>query len=157
DALTLVTMILIMVYLNWQFTLLALTVVPVLFVFVYKYTPRIKKATRAVRKKESEIVSKIQEVFSSIRVVKAFAREKYERNRFKEISMETVELAPRARALKAGLSPGVQLITASGTAIVLWYGVRLVIGGTMSLGELTIFISYVGQLYSPIRGLSKLP
>src|SRR5205823_7291533 len=68
-----------------------------------------------------------------------------------------VELALRARALKAGLSPGVQLITASGTAIVLWYGVRLVIGGTMSLGELTIFISYVRQLYSPIRGLSKLP
>jgi len=157
DALTLVTMISIMVYLNWQFTLLALTVAPVLFVFVYKYTPQIKEATRAVRKKESEIVLKIQEVFSSIRVVKAFAREKYEKNRFKEISMETVELALRARALKAGFSPGVQLITAGGTALVLWYGVRLVMGGTMSLGELTIFISYVGKLYSPIRGLSKLP
>src|SRR5205823_12581169 len=157
DALTLVTMILIMVYLNWQFTLLALTVVPVLFVFVYKYTPQIKEATRAVRKKESEIVSKIQEVFSSIRVVKAFAREKYEKNRFKEISMETVELALRARALKAGLSPGVQLITAAGTALVLWYGAGLVLAGVLTLGGLTTFLAYLGKLYSPIRGLSRLP
>jgi subfamily B ATP-binding cassette protein MsbA len=90
-------------------------------------------------------------------VVKAFAREKYEKKRFKEVSMETVELALRARALKAGLSPGVQLITASGTALVLWFGVRLVMTGAMSLGDLTIFISYVGKLYSPIRSLSKVP
>jgi subfamily B ATP-binding cassette protein MsbA len=157
DGLTLLIMVSIMFYFNWQFTLVALSVTPFLFIFVYKYTHRIKKATRAVRKKESEIVSKIQEVFSSIRVVKAFAREKYEKKRFKEVSMETVELALRARALKAGLSPGVQLITATGTALVLWFGVRLVISGTMSLGDLTIFISYVGKLYSPIRGLSKLP
>jgi subfamily B ATP-binding cassette protein MsbA len=157
DVLTLGIMVSIMFYLNWRFTLVALSVAPFLFVFVYKYTHRIKKATRAVRKKESEIVSKIQEVFSSIRVVKAFAREKYEKKRFKEVSMETVELALRARALKAGLSPGVQLITSIGTALVLWYGVRLVIGGSITLGELTIFISYLGNLYSPIRGLSKLP
>jgi ATP-binding cassette subfamily B protein len=157
DLLTLVTMIAIMLYFNWRFTVVALAVAPLLFVFVYKYTHRIKRATRAVRKKESEIVSEIQEVFSSIRVVKAFARETYEKNRFKKVSQETVELALWARALKAALSPGVQLITAAGTALVLWYGVRLVIGGAMSLGDLTIFISYVGQLYSPIRGLSKLP
>jgi subfamily B ATP-binding cassette protein MsbA len=51
----------------------------------------------------------------------------------------------------------VQLITAVGAALVLWYGVRLVISGAMGLGDLTIFISYVRKLYSPIRGLSKLP
>jgi ATP-binding cassette subfamily B protein len=157
DLLTLGIMISIMFHFNWRFTLVALSVAPFLFVFVYKYTHRIKKATRAVRKKESEIVSKIQEVFSSIRVVKAFSREKYEKKRFKEVSMETVELALKARALKAGLSPGVQLITSIGTALVLWYGVRLVMGGAITLGELTIFISYLGKLYSPIRGLSKLP
>src|SRR5207237_10381872 len=71
--------------------------------------------------------------------------------------METVELALRARALKAGLSPGVQLITALGTALVLWYGSRLVLAGVLTLGGLTAFLAYLAKLYSPIRGLSKLP
>jgi ATP-binding cassette, subfamily B, bacterial len=157
DLLTAMAMISIMLYFNWQFTVIAIAVVPFLFVFVYKYTHRIKRATRAARKKESEIVSTIQEGVSSIRVIKAFASETYEKNRFKKDSQETVELALWARALKAKLSPSVQLITAVGTALVLWYGVRLVIGGAMGLGDLTLFISYVRKLYSPIRGLSKLP
>ncbi len=157
DMLALIGMVAVMFYFDWKFTLVALSVAPILFIFVYQYTPRIKKATRAVRKKEGEIVSKIQEVFSSIRVVKAFAREKYEKKRFKEASMETVELALRARALKAGLSPGVQLITAFGTALVLWYGARLVLAAELTLGGLTTFLAYLGKLYSPIRALSKLP
>src|SRR5207248_5783500 len=157
DMLALIGMVAVMFYFDWKFTLVALSVAPILFIFVYQYTPRIKKATRAVRKKEGEIASKIQEVFSSIRVVKAFAREKYEKKRFKEASMETVELALRARALKAGLSPGVQLITAFGTALVLWYGARLVLASELTLGGLTTFLAYLGKLYSPIRGLSKLP
>jgi ATP-binding cassette subfamily B protein len=157
DFLTVVGMIAVMFYFDWEFTLIALTVAPILFLFVYKYTPRIKEATRAVKRKETEIVSTTQEIFSSIRVVKAFAREKYEKKRFMEASMETVRLALRARALKAGLSPGVQLITATGTALVLWYGARLVLENRISLGDLTLFLAYLGKLYSPIRGLSKLP
>src|SRR5207245_10993226 len=70
--------------------------------------------------------------------------------------METVELALRARALKAGLSPGVQLITALGTALVLWYGAGLVLAGVLTLGGLRTYLAYLGKLYSPIRGLSRL-
>jgi ABC-type multidrug transport system fused ATPase/permease subunit len=73
NSLTLVGMVGVMLYLNWQFTLVALSVAPLLFVVVYTYTRRIKKASREVRKKEGEIVSVIEEVLSSIRVVKAFA------------------------------------------------------------------------------------
>ncbi len=68
-----------------------------LFAVVYSYTRRIKKASREVRKKEGEIVSVIQEVLSSIRVVKAFAREDYEQHRLEEESLESVEIALRAR------------------------------------------------------------
>src|SRR5262245_23257444 len=113
DILTLTSMLAVMTYIDWRFTIIALSVAPFMFVFVYKYSHRIKKASRAVRKKESEIVSKTQEVFSSIRVVKAFAQEKYEKKRFREVSRESVELALRARALKAGLSPGIRLMTAT--------------------------------------------
>ena len=60
-----------------------------LFVVVFRYTRRIKKASREVRKKEGEMVSVIQEVLSSMRVVKAFAREDYEQRRLEEESLES--------------------------------------------------------------------
>src|SRR6202165_1543850 len=69
NGLTLFGMIGVMLYLNWRFTLIALSIAPVLFVVVYSYTRRIKKASREVRKKEGEMVSVMQEVLSSIRVV----------------------------------------------------------------------------------------
>jgi ATP-binding cassette subfamily B protein len=157
DILTLTSMLAVMTYIDWRFTIIALSVAPFMFVFVYKYSHRIKKASRAVRKKESEIVSKTQEVFSSIRVVKAFAQEKYEKKRFKEVSLESVELALRARALKAGLSPGIRIMTAVATGLMMWYGARMVIQGALQPGTLVLFLAYLGKLYSPIRGLSKLP
>src|SRR5437773_415134 len=104
-------------YNNWRFTLIALSVAPPLFALVYTYTRRIKKAAREVRKKEGEVVSLIQEVLTSIRVVKAFAREDYEQRRLEEESLESVEIALRARALKAKLSPIVEVIVAAGTAL----------------------------------------
>ena len=97
NSLTLVGMVGVMFYLNWRFTLIALSVAPVLFLVVFTYTRRIKKASREVRKKEGEIVSVMQEVLSSIRVVKAFAREDYEQKRLEEESLESVEIALRAR------------------------------------------------------------
>jgi ATP-binding cassette, subfamily B, bacterial len=157
DILTLTGMIVIMSSISFRFTLVALAVAPFLFAFVFKYSPRIKRASREVRKKESEIMSRVQEVFSSIRVVKAFSREKYEKKRFTQQSIETVEVTLRARALKARLSPVVDIIVAGGGSLVLWYGSRLVLQGTLSAGDLIVFLSYLGKLYAPIRGLSKLP
>jgi ATP-binding cassette, subfamily B, bacterial len=157
DMITLAGMIVIMATIDLKFTLVALAIAPFLFAFVYKYTHAIKTITRAVRKKESEIVSNVNEKFSSIRVVKAFATEDYEMERFERESMESVELTLRAKALKAGLSPAVDVIVAIGSAIVLWYGARLALQGTLTAGDLIVFLVYLGKLYAPIRGLSKLP
>jgi ATP-binding cassette, subfamily B, bacterial len=156
NSLTLVGMVGVMFYLNWRFTLIALSVAPPLSVVVYTYTRRIKKASREVRKKEGEIVSVIQEVFSSIRVVKAFAREEYEQRRLEEESLEGVELALRARSLKARLAPLVEIIVAVGTALVLWFGARMVIDGSLSAGSLVVFILYLGKMYKPMQDLSKM-
>src|SRR5260370_22700362 len=136
NSLTLVGMVGVMFYINWRFTLIALSVAPVLFVLVYRYTRRLKKASRELRKKEGEIVSVIQEVLSSIRVVKAFGREDYEQRRLEEESLEGIEISLRARGLKAKLAPLVQLIVAVGTCLVLWFGARLVLSGTLSPGSL---------------------
>jgi subfamily B ATP-binding cassette protein MsbA len=156
NVLTLGGMVGVMLYLNWRFTLIALSVAPVLFAVVYHYTRRIKKASREVRKKEGEIVSVIQEVLSSIRVVKAFAREDYEQRRLEEESLEGVEIALRARGLKAKLAPLVEIIVAVGTTLVLWFGARLVLSGSLSAGSLVVFIFYLGKMYKPMQELSKV-
>lgn len=156
NCLTLFGMVGVMLYINWQFTLIALSVAPVLFVVVYSYTRRIKKASREVRKKEGEMVSVMQEVLSSIRVVKAFAREEYEERRLEEESLESVEIAMRARSLKAKLSPLVGLIVAAGTAMVLWFGARMALSGALSAGSLVVFIMYLGKMYKPMQELSKM-
>jgi ATP-binding cassette, subfamily B, bacterial len=156
NLITLVGMIGVMLYLNWRFTLIALSVAPVLFLVVYTYTRRIKKASRDVRKKEGEIVSVIEEVLSSIRVVKAFAREDYERRRLEEESLESVEIGLQARGLKAKLSPLVDIIVAVGTCLVLWFGARMALSGYLSPGSLVVFVLYLGKMYKPMQELSKM-
>jgi subfamily B ATP-binding cassette protein MsbA len=145
-----------MFYLNWRFTMIALSVVPVLFALVYIYTRRIKKASREVRKKEGEITSVVEEVLSSIRVVKAFAREDYEVQRLERESLEAVDISLRARSLKAKLTPLVGIVVALGTGLVLWFGARLVMGGALSAGGLVVFILYLGKMYKPMQEISKM-
>ena len=156
NFLTLAGMVGVMFYINWRFTLIALSIAPPLAVLVYKYTRKIKKASRAVRKKEGEIVSVVEEVFSSMRVVQAFAREDYEQRRLESESLEGVELALEARSLKARLAPIVEVIVAAGTCLVLWFGARMVLGGTLSAGSLILFIMYLGKMYKPMQELSKM-
>ncbi len=155
-ALTLLGMIGIMFYLDWRFTLIALSVLPALFIVVYTFTRRIKKASRELRKKEAQIVSTLQEVLSSIRIVKAFAREEYEQKRFETESLESVDLALKARNIKANLSPSVEIIVAAGTALVLWFGARQVLAGVLTPGVLVVFFLYLGKMYKPMRELSKM-
>ena len=156
NVLTLVGMMLVMLYLNWAFTVIALMVAPALFFVVYHYTHRIKNASRALRQQEGEVVSVLEEVLSSIRVVKAFAREDYEQKRFERESRESVEKALRARNFKAKLPPIVEIIVACGTCLVLWYGARLVLAGSLTGGELLVFLLYLGKMYKPMRELSKM-
>ena len=156
NVLTLAGMLVVMFYLNWRFTLISLSVTPFLFVVVYTYTRRIKQASRALRKKEGEVVSVVAEVLNSIRVVKAFAREDYEEARLAQQSLENVEMALKARSLKAKLAPVVQVIVAVGTCLVLWYGVNLVLTNQMTSGSLLVFLLYLGKMYKPMRDLSKM-
>ena len=156
NSLTLVGMIGVMLYINWRFTLIALSIAPALFVVVYTFTRRIKQASRAVRKKESELVSVVQEVLTSVRVVKAFAREDFEVSRFESQSLENVETALRARSIKAKLSPIVEVLVAIGTCLVLGYGARLALRGELSAGILIVFLLYLGRMYKPMRELSKM-
>ncbi|HWG17214.1 MAG TPA: ABC transporter ATP-binding protein [Acidobacteriaceae bacterium] len=155
NVVTLVGMVVVMLYINWQFALIALAVVPPLFFIVYTYTRRVKKASREVRKKEGKMISLVEEVVTSMRVVKAFAREDYEIRRFVGESQDAVEAALRARALKARLVPIVNIVTAIGTSAVLWFGARMAMRGELEIGSMVVFLSYLGKMYKPMQEISK--
>ena len=155
NVLTLAGMVGVMFVLSSQFTMIALSIAPLLFFVVFHYTRRIKRATREVRKKEGEMVSVIQEVLSSMHVVKAFTGEEQEQRRLVEESRETVEIALKVRGMKVKLAPMVDMIIAAGTCLVLWFGGRMALTGALSAGSLVLFIWYLGRMYKPMRELAK--
>ena len=156
NILTLAGMLGVMFYMNWRFALIGLSVAPLMFVVVYFYTKRIKKASRLVKKQETELMSGVAERLTSIQVVQAFAREDYEDRRFDWQSQQSVSAGLRARSMKAKLSPMVDLLVAVGTCLVLGYGARLVLSGGFTTGDLFLFILYLGKTYKPMKDLSKM-
>lgn len=156
SVLTLLGIVGVMLYMSWRFTVISLSVAPILFLVVYGFTRRIKKASRNVRKKESELISTVEEVLSSIRLVKAFARENYEERRFERQSLDNVETALVAQRIKMKLSPLVDIIVAVGTCLMLGYGARLVMAEQLTAGGLVVFLIYLGKMYKPMRDLSKM-
>jgi subfamily B ATP-binding cassette protein MsbA len=156
DVITIVGMLVIMFVLDWRFSLIGLSVAPVLFAIVYRFTRRIKQAARDVKRKESDLASVVQEAVSSVRVVKAFAREDFEEARLDRESQATVDLALRARRYKARLVPFVDIIVAVGTCLVLGVGARLVLSGELTAGGLLVFVLYLGKMYKPMKDISKM-
>jgi subfamily B ATP-binding cassette protein MsbA len=156
DGLTIVGMIVVMFYLNARFALIGLSVAPFLFAMIYGFTRRIKRASRDVKKKQSDLASVAQESISSARVVKAFAGEKIEEKRLDKESQAIVDLSLRARSLKARLGPQVDVLVAIGTCVVLWFGVRLVLDDHLTAGALLVFVLYLDKMYKPMKDLSKM-
>jgi subfamily B ATP-binding cassette protein MsbA len=156
DLVTLAGLLCVTFYLDWRFSLIALSTAPFLFMLVYRFMGRIKQTARDVKKKEGELASVVQESISSARLVKAFAREDYEERRLDHESEETVGLMLRARGVKAILAPLVDIVVAIGTCLVLWYGVRHVLTGRLTAGALLVFILYLGKMYKPMKNLSKM-
>ena len=155
NSVALSSMILIIVAMDWRFALIALSVAPVLFVLVYRFTRRVKQASRDVRRREGKVASIAQEVLSSIRVVQAFTREDYEQARFERENLGRISAGIQARTLQAKLKSLVELVVASATALVLWYGVRQVLLGHLMPGSLLVLLAYLSRLYRPMRDLSK--
>jgi ATP-binding cassette subfamily B protein len=152
----LVGMVTVMLWIDWSFTLIALSVSPFLFLSVYRYTGRIKTASRDARKREGQLAARATEVLGAVPVVQAFARESYEDERFSQQSSHTLAANLEAVMLQAQFSPIVDVLAGLGTAAVLWVGTRRVLSGELSLGTLLVFMSYVGSFYKPMRQLSKL-
>jgi subfamily B ATP-binding cassette protein MsbA len=156
DLLTIVGMLGLMFWLNWDFALIAVGVTPFLLLFVSRFKKAVKKATHAVRKEQAEIVSVVQQGLESERVIKAFGRQDLEESALKEVSWATVDAALKARRVKSLLSPIVSVTVSLCVAVVLWRGAALIIAGTMTVGSLTVFLSYLNKFFKPVQDLAKM-
>jgi subfamily B ATP-binding cassette protein MsbA len=156
DGLTILGMLGLMLYMNWDFALIAVAVTPLLLIFVARFKKAVKKATHDVRSEQSAMVSVLQQGLESVRAIKAYDRQDLEEAHLKEISMETVKASLKARKVKSLLSPVVGLIVAGCTAFVLWRGAHLVLIEAMTLGGLTVFLSYLGKFFKPVQDLAKM-
>src|SRR6202040_2548041 len=156
DIMTIVGMLGLMFWLNWDFTLLIVAVTPFLLLFVARFRRSVKTATREVRRRESDVVAVLQAGLESMRTVQAFGAQDVEAARLGEASRATVTAALSARRVKSLLSPVVALIVALCTALVLWRGTALILAGTMTVGSLTVFLAYLSKFFKPVQDLAKM-
>jgi ABC-type multidrug transport system fused ATPase/permease subunit len=154
DMLTIVCMLGLMFWLNWDFTLIALAVTPFLLLFVSRFKKAVKSATHEVRKEQSEIVAVVQQGLESMQVVKAFGQERTEEELLATVSQATVAAALKARSVKALLSPVVTVTVAICTALVLWRGAILILNHAMTIGELTVYLAYLTRFFKPVKDLA---
>jgi ABC-type multidrug transport system fused ATPase/permease subunit len=156
DALTLVSMIVVMFALRWDFALIALAVTPLLIIFLVRVNKAIKTAVTEVRTRQSDLLSTLQEGLQSIEVVQAYSREDYEDRQVSKVSKDTVTAWLKTRRLSASLSPVVSVVIAVCTGLVLWRGALLILAGTITAGALTVFLAYLARFFQPVRALSQM-
>ncbi len=154
-AITLATMIVVTMRLDWQLALVALAVSPPLLLLSSVYRPRMRRQSRRLKKRESSALSVVQETLGALRVVKAFGQEARQTDRFVRRSSEAVAVRLRLALLEGLYGLLVGLTVALGTAAVLLIGVRHVAAGVLTLGQLLMALSYLTQLYDPLKTISR--
>lgn len=146
----------VMVWMDWRLTLAALTILPPLWWLTRHFGSRIKGAARKQRRKEGKIAVVMTETISAIDVVKGFAREAFEEDRFARQNGASAEAGVHATRLAAHMDRVTQVILAAGTALVLWYGVARVRADAISPGDLLVFTAYLSTLYKPVRKMASM-
>jgi len=153
-ALTLVVMLAILIKLDSVLALLALCVVPFLYWVLRVYTGPLGDRAERVKELESTLAERLYEKFAAIRVVKSFARERHEHERFGARAREAMDQRIRLTWQESLFSVGITGVTMAGTALVLWVGGLHVLRGELTVGSLLVVIAYLGSVYGPLSAIA---
>jgi ATP-binding cassette subfamily B protein len=153
-AVMLATMFYVMARLNWQLALVALAIAPFLAILIGSYDRLTEGKYGQVNKIESSAMKVVQETLGAIRVVKAFGREDRENARFVRYSNTGIRAHLRVAYAEGLLGLVMNLTTAVGTALVLYIGIRGVLAGSLTLGDLLMVMAYLLELYGPLETIS---
>ncbi|MET0391189.1 MAG: ABC transporter ATP-binding protein [Polyangiales bacterium] len=152
---TLLAMFFVLLRMNWQLAAMAVGVVPLLYFVNRLFMERLIAGSEALKAIESRNLSFVQEVFSAIRVVKAFGREDHEASRFGVQVQNVVDARAKLTWQESLYVVSINMVTTLGTAAVLYVGGRRVLGHHMSVGELLVAMSYVASVFEPLSSMSR--
>src|SRR2546428_2237483 len=156
QALEVLGMFAIMFALNWKLSLIPLATMPFLCFSLFHLYRKTKVSVKKQKRQEGKVASRMTEVLSAIPLVQAFAREKYEEEKFDAVTAETLQESIRIARLEAAATRSSQIITALGTAAAVLFGALQVLHERMLPGELVLIVAHLNNLYKPLRGLAKL-
>ena len=146
----------VMLWLNWRFAILALSVTPLLFISVYRSTRQVRFAARAARQSDGMLASMAHETLAAIRIVRGLGQEERLDERFAHQGQQSLKAYVEGARYQARVAPLVDILAGLGLAVVMWYGASRVMAKVLTTGDLIIFFAYVTNLYAPMRALSRL-
>ena len=155
SALTLIVMFTILVSINVSLALVSLAVVPCLFVWIRFSAKRIRPGAERARALESRMTARLHESFAAIRLVKSFAREPYEGQRFSSTATEAMNARVTLSTREAVFSSIVGNLIVLGSSLVILVGGLLVLEGTLTTGTLLVAMAYLGFVYGPLAGVAN--
>lgn len=156
EGVTLIGSLISMILIDWKLTLVTLIIVPVVLGLVNVFGKKLRLAGHEVQGRIADITALLQEVISSIRVVRSFARESYEIEQFEHENQRNFRAAMKATKLSSLLSPLVEFSAAIAVTVILWYGGYNVVTGVISAGSLIAFLIYAINLSNPVKRLSQV-
>jgi ABC-type multidrug transport system fused ATPase/permease subunit len=148
------TIFAIMLYQEWRLALAIYSILPIFFAVIIYFTRRMERAVTEKQRQMGRLNARLQENITGIRVVKAFAMEELEMDRFDEENRRMYERDLRVGLLQVHLNPILLMTDGIAAMIILVYGGYLVIMGEMSLGVLFAFVTFLGIMAFPIRILA---
>ncbi|HZJ82467.1 MAG TPA: ABC transporter ATP-binding protein, partial [Clostridia bacterium] len=138
---------------NWKLALASLAVSPFVAWLALRFDSRIRPAFSQIREQQAALNTATQENITGVRVVKAFAREDYEIEKFEKENKLNLEKNVNSSLIWAKYFPIMDFASGMSAIIVLWYGGRMVAGGIITLGTLVAFNNYLWMLINPMRML----
>ena len=155
NALTLVGMAAVMLWLNAPLTLLTLATGPLFWVCTTRLSRRIRDTARRQRQQEGAMAATAAESIGAVKVIHALSLEGSFARVFTGQSRKNLATGAYATRLAAGLERTVDLLIAVATALTLWFGARLVLRGAMTPGDLVVFLAYLRNAFHPVRDFAK--
>jgi ATP-binding cassette subfamily B protein len=156
SMLTLVVVSAALLYLNAPLALIVLSPMPLLAFVAWRFAGKVHPIFRSVQQRLADVTTSVQENVSGIRVVKSFSREPFERDQFGDRAEGVLNETLAARGLRAFYIPGMSFIPATSIAILILFGGRAVIEGTLTVGEFALFQLYLMQLVWPMQGFGMV-
>jgi ATP-binding cassette subfamily B protein len=155
-AVSLIVTLVVLLSMNSHLALMTMLTLPLLFFQAYRYSNKARPMWRELRQQMAVLTTLVEQNLRGARIVKGFAQENAEIERFRDQNDQWFDLAAHLAWLRAVNGPLMTLISNIGMIFIIWYGGRLVVEGGLTVGELVAFTTYMGQLAGPVRRIGHI-